>query len=507
MVEVKESNAGVCSAKPIYEVLHYSKYCSDEIELKQRKLKVEVMVIQIKAAQTGVQGSFHQQQQQQQQGNMIQTNSDDEDDPAPETECEITIEEYPLIDFFQVFTVKELPPDLQGTVKERVFSHQKSLVFIRFILKVIHSKVAFLSSYLSREAATWAIPLVRKDSHLLYIWRNFVREFERVFDRRTVTLSADQHIEKLNSTRVNGFILVGLSNDPQHQVILFVVFLMLYIINLLANMLMIAAITMYTGLNSPMYYFLRNLSFIDICFTSTTVPRMLIDFLSQVKFISFPGCVVQLYFFICLGGVECTLLAAMALDRYVAVCKPLHYTVIMNKRVCFWLAVTCWSAGFLNSLAHTAFTFHLPFCKSNTINHFFCDIPPLLALSCGDTEINEIMLYTTGAIVILGPFTFTLLSYVFIISAIIKIRTSEGRRKAFSTCVSHLSVVCLFFGPVVVTYIRPMSTYTVEQDMVIPVLYVVLTPMLNPLIYSLRNKEVVGNLKKAIQKVKTRNIG
>ncbi|XP_078496695.1 olfactory receptor 5V1-like [Lissotriton helveticus] len=314
-------------------------------------------------------------------------------------------------------------------------------------------------------------------------------------------------MEKLNSTTVNGFILVGLSNDPQSQVILFVVFLMLYMINLLANMLMIATITVSAGLCSPMYYFLRNLSFIDICFSSTTVPRLLMDLLSRVHSISFPGCVMQLYFFLSLGGVECVLLTVMALDRYVAVCKPLHYTVIMNKRACCLLAATCWSAGVLNSMAHTAFTFHLPFCRSNRINHFFCDIPPLLALSCRDTRINEIVLYTTGAIVILGPFLFTLLSYVFIISAIIQIRTSEGRRKAFSTCVSHLAVVGLFFGPIVVTYIRPMSTYTVEQDMVIPVFYVVVTPMLNPLIYSLRNKDVVRNLRKAIHKMQKHEIG
>ncbi|XP_069488870.1 olfactory receptor 5V1-like [Ambystoma mexicanum] len=314
-------------------------------------------------------------------------------------------------------------------------------------------------------------------------------------------------MEILNYTRVNRFILVGLSSNPQHQIPLFVAFLIFYIINLLGNTLMIVIISMYNGLHSPMYYFLRNLSFVDICFTSSTVPKMLIDFLSEVKSISFAGCVAQMYSFISLGGVECILLAVMSLDRYVAVCKPLHYTAIMNERVCILLAAICWVAGLLNSLAHTVFTFQLPFCKSNLINHFFCDIPPLLALSCTDTHINVIVVYAAGGSVIVGSFLLTLLSYFFIISAILKIQTSEGRQKAFSTCLSHLAVVSLFFGTGVFTYIRPTSTYSLEQDRVIPVLYGVVTPMLNPIIYSLRNKEVHSILKAAIQRMKKPNIG
>ncbi|XP_069098219.1 olfactory receptor 5V1-like [Pleurodeles waltl] len=314
-------------------------------------------------------------------------------------------------------------------------------------------------------------------------------------------------MEKLNYTRLKGFILEGLSSDPRFQIPLFVLFLILYIINLLANMLMIGTITVYIRLHSPMYYFLRNLSLVDISFTSSIVPKMLIDFLSQVKSISFAGCVAQLYSFISFGGVECILLAVMSLDRYVAVCKPLHYTVIMNERVCIILAAISWVAGLLNSLAHTVFTFRLPFCRSNRINHFFCDIPPLLELSCTDTYINEIVVYTSGGSVIIGSFLFTLLSYVFIISAILKIQTSEGRQKAFSTCVSHLSVVSLYFGTIVFTYIRPTSSYALEQDRVIPVLYGVVTPMLNPIIYSLRNKEVQGILRKAIKRLKGHNIG
>ncbi|XP_069488872.1 olfactory receptor 5V1-like [Ambystoma mexicanum] len=313
-------------------------------------------------------------------------------------------------------------------------------------------------------------------------------------------------MEIFNYTKVNRFILVGLSSNPQHQIPLFVVFLIFYIINLLGNTLMIVIITMYNGLHSPMYYFLRNLSFVDICFTSSTVPKMLIDFLSEVKSISFAGCVAQLYSFISLGGVECIQLAVMSLDRYVAVCKPLHYTMIMNKRVCILLAAICWLAGLLNSLAHTVFTFQLPFCRSNLINHFFCDIPPLLALSCADTHINEIVVYTSGGTVAVGSFLLTLLSYVFIVSAILKIHTSEGRQKAFSTCVSHLTVVSLYFGTILFTYLRPTSIYSLQQDRVSPVLFGVVTPMLNPIIYSLRNKEVHGILKTAIQRMKKPNM-
>ncbi|XP_069098163.1 olfactory receptor 5V1-like [Pleurodeles waltl] len=304
-------------------------------------------------------------------------------------------------------------------------------------------------------------------------------------------------MKNLNYTRVRRFILIGLSSDPEQQTLLFLLFLCLYILNLVGNTLMVLTITLSSRLKSPMYYFLRNLSFIDICFTSTTVPKMLIDFLSSEKTISFIGCIAQMYSFISLGGVECLLLAVMSLDRYVAVCKPLRYTVIMNKQVIFLLVASCWVAGLLNSLGHTVFTFRLPFCRSNLINHFFCDIPPLLALSCSDTHVNEVMIYTTGGSVIISSFTLTLLSYVFIILAILKIQTSEGRHKAFSTCLSHLTVVCLFFGAAVFTYIRPISINDLRQDKVIPVIFGIVTPTFNPVIYSLRNNDVQGVLKKS----------
>ncbi|XP_069098203.1 olfactory receptor 5AR1-like [Pleurodeles waltl] len=299
-----------------------------------------------------------------------------------------------------------------------------------------------------------------------------------------------------NQTRFSGFILLGLSSNPNYQILLFVIFLSLYVVNMLGNTIMILTITMYSGLHSPMYFFLWNLSILDMGLTSSTIPKLLLDFVSEVKYISFASCVVQLYSFISFGGMECVLLGVMSLDRYVAVCKPLRYSVIMNRSVCLILAGISWTVGLLNSVVQTAFTFHLPFCGSNQINHFFCDIPPLLALSCTNIHMNQIMLYL-AMVIVSCSFLLTLLSYVFIMQAILKIRTAEGRQKAFSTCISHLTVVSLYFVTIVFTYIRPESHFSLYQDTVVPVLYSAVTPTLNPVIYSLRNKEVQGILKKA----------
>ncbi|MEE6515089.1 hypothetical protein FKM82_023588 [Ascaphus truei] len=271
------------------------------------------------------------------------------------------------------------------------------------------------------------------------------------------------------TTWVSEFILLGLTNDHESQLILFAFFLVVYVITLLGNSLMVFTITLY-----------------------------LPPSLSHVKRISFPGCVAQLYSFISFGGIECVLLAVMAGDRYVAICMPLRYMEMMSRNVCLILAAICWIIGLLNSLAHTVLTFRLPFCKSKSINHFFCDIPPLLALSCADTTVNEVVVYTAGGSVIVGSFLLTLLSYIFIVTAVLKIKTVSGRLKTFSTCASHLIVVTLFFGTSVFTYIRPTSTYSLEQDRVVPVLYGIMNPMLNPLIYSFMNKEVQGSLRKAI---------
>ncbi|KAM5191641.1 olfactory receptor 5V1-like [Mantella aurantiaca] len=294
------------------------------------------------------------------------------------------------------------------------------------------------------------------------------------------------------------FTLLGLTDNAKSQVILFVFFLIVYILTILGNSLMVITITVSTMLHTPMYLFLRNLSVVDMCYTTSTVPKLLADFLSDIKKISFFGCLAQLYSFISFGGVECILLAAMAGDRYVAICMPLRYSKVMSWKTCMIMGATCWIIGLLNSLVHTVFTFRLPFCKSRAINHFFCDIPPLLALSCADTTINEIVVYTAGGSVIVGSFLLTVASYVCIVRAIFKIQTASGRLKAFSTCASHLAVVTLYFGTIVFTYIRPTSTYSLDHDRVIPVLYGIITPMLNPIIYSFRNKDVHEAITKVI---------
>ncbi|XP_077137104.1 olfactory receptor 5V1-like [Ranitomeya variabilis] len=294
------------------------------------------------------------------------------------------------------------------------------------------------------------------------------------------------------------FTLLGLTNNAKNELILFVFFLVVYVVTVLGNSLMVITITLSSTLHSPMYFFLRNLSIVDVCYTTSTVPKLLLDFLSDVKRISFFGCVAQLFSFISFGGIECLLLAAMAGDRYVAICMPLRYTEVMSWKLSMILAALCWIIGLLNSLAHTVFTFRLPFCRSRPLNHFFCDIPPLLALSCADTTINEVVVYTAGGSGIVGSFMLTILSYIFIVKSILKIRTTTGRQKAFSTCASHLVVVILYYGTIMFTYIRPTSTYSLDQDRVVAILYGIITPMLNPIIYSLRNKEVHGALTKVI---------
>ncbi|XP_029435470.1 olfactory receptor 5V1-like [Rhinatrema bivittatum] len=304
-----------------------------------------------------------------------------------------------------------------------------------------------------------------------------------------------------NKTLVTEFILLGLTHSHKEEIILFWTFLIFYLITLGGNLVIIVSTILFSCFNSPMYFFLCNLSIMDICFTSTTVPKMLMNFMVQVKTISFVGCIAQLYSFIALAGAECLLLTVMAYDRYVAICKPLHYTTIMNRRVCLLLMAMSWVFACLNSMVQTVFTFHLPFCGSNQVNHFFCDIPPILKLACADTHVNEIVLYSSGGSVIMGSFLFIMLSYIYIIIAIIKIRSVNGRLKAFSTCASHLSIVGLYFGPGSFTYLRPTSNYSLDRDRLLPVLYGIFVPMLNPIIYSLRNREIVGALRKMTGKL------
>ncbi|XP_061485697.1 olfactory receptor 5V1-like [Rhineura floridana] len=293
-----------------------------------------------------------------------------------------------------------------------------------------------------------------------------------------------------NQTFIEEFIFLGFSNHPNLYILFFVVFLAIYTITLVGNTLILTLIRTDLTLHTPMYYFLSNLSFLDICYISATVPVMLANFFRTQKTISYEGCIAQLFSLITCAGTECVLLAIMAYDRYVAICSPLHYSSIMSKRACMKMAVFSWMCGLANSLVHTLLTLSLTICKSNELSHFFCDVPLLLKLSCSDTSVNEAVLHLASALIGLSPCLFILVSYIRIIHAILKINTSKGRVKAFSTCASHLIVVVIFYGTSNFNYNRPSSGYSLDVDTLVSSLYCIVTPMLNPIIYSLRNKEV-----------------
>ncbi|XP_030077238.1 olfactory receptor 1019-like [Microcaecilia unicolor] len=299
-----------------------------------------------------------------------------------------------------------------------------------------------------------------------------------------------------NQTSVTEFILLGITRDPKLQIPFFVLFLLVYIITLLGNIGIILITRLDSRLQTPMYFFLLHLSILDICYSSGITPIALQTFLVEKKTISFLGCAVQLYYFLYFATAELYLLAVMAYDRYVAICNPLLYPVIMSRRLCIQLLSAAHMGGFCTGIIHTVCTFHLSYCESNVINHFFCDIPPLLVLSCTETSINELVLFIVAGFNTIATFTAILISYIFILSSILRIRSAEGRYKAFNTCGSHFTAVLIFYGTLFFTYLRPASSYSMEQDRVVSVFYAVLIPMLNPLIYSLRNKEVKAALMK-----------
>nr|XP_004471113.1 olfactory receptor 5AP2 [Dasypus novemcinctus] len=303
-----------------------------------------------------------------------------------------------------------------------------------------------------------------------------------------------------NQTEVAEFILLGLSDNPDIQVILFGLFLSIYMATMVGNLGMIILIMIYPSLHTPMYYFLSSLSFVDASYSSSVTPKMLVNLVVEDKAISFSGCAAQFYFFGSFLGTECFLLAMMSYDRYAAIWNPLLYPVLMSGRICFLLVATSFLAGFGNAAIHTGMTFSLSFCGSNRINHFYCDTPPLLKLSCSDTHINGIVIMAFSSFNVISCVMIVLASYLCILIAILRMPTLEGRHKAFSTCASHLIAVTIFFGTILFMYLRPTSSYSMEQDKVVSVFYTVVIPMLNPLIYSLKNKDVKGALKKILQK-------
>ncbi|XP_061465590.1 olfactory receptor-like protein OLF1 [Rhineura floridana] len=303
-----------------------------------------------------------------------------------------------------------------------------------------------------------------------------------------------------NQTTVSEFILVGFTDKPLLRISLFVVFLAIYVITVLGNLGMIALIRLDPHLQTPMYFFLSNLSLSDLCYSTVIVPKTLADFLAERKAISFTGCAAQFYFYAVFATVECLLLAAMAYDRYVAICNPLLYPVVMSRKVCIWLVLASYLVGCANGMIHTNTTFHLPFCSSNVINHFFCDVPLILKLACADTMLSHILLFMISSLIGLCSFLTILISYVYILITICRSSSSEGRKKAFSTCASHLMAITLFYTTVLFIYLKPTSSSSDGQDQVAAVFYTVVIPMVNPLIYSLRNKEVKEALKRIVRK-------
>ncbi|XP_057564380.1 olfactory receptor 13G1 [Hippopotamus amphibius kiboko] len=306
----------------------------------------------------------------------------------------------------------------------------------------------------------------------------------------------------MNNSIVTEFMILGFIQEPELQGVLFFVFLFIYLIAFLGNMLIVIAIVCNTTLHTPMYVLLLALAAADIVCTTSIIPKLLETMLTSRKTISYGGCMSQLFFFTWSLGAEMVLFTTMAYDRYVAICFPLRYSAIMNHNMCVALLSIVMAIAVTSSWVHTGLMLRLTFCGSNTIDHFFCEIPPLLALSCSPVRINEVMVYVADIILAVGDFALTCISYSFIIAAILRIRTTEGKRKAFSTCSSHLIVVSLYYSPVIYTYIRPASSYTFERDKVVAALYTLVSPTLNPIVYSFRNKDMQTGIMKVFALLK-----
>ncbi|XP_069486137.1 olfactory receptor 5J3-like [Ambystoma mexicanum] len=309
-------------------------------------------------------------------------------------------------------------------------------------------------------------------------------------------------MERMNHTYPKEFILLGLTDDPHLQIPLFVLFLLIFIITILGNVSMITLIRISPRLDTPMYFLLSNLSFVDLSYSSVIAPKMLQNFLAVNKSISFNGCITQLYFFVCLGTTEALLLAVMAYDRYVAVCHPLLYHTIMRRRFCFQLVIAAFTGGSGQSIIQIGNIFRLSFCNSNKINHFMCDMVALHKLSCSEASLNNILVIFFGGLTSVGSLIVIATSYVYIIATVLRTKSSGGRQRALSTCASHFVCVLLFYATVFFMYLKPNSYYSLDQGRVASVFYTIVIPMLNPLVYSLRNKEVKGALRRTADRLR-----
>ncbi|KAM6474032.1 olfactory receptor 1L4-like [Liasis olivaceus] len=305
------------------------------------------------------------------------------------------------------------------------------------------------------------------------------------------------------STSHTDFLLLGLSTRPEQEHFLFVIFFILYLLNVIGNLLIILLIRSDARLlHAPMYFFLSHLSFVDICFTSTTIPKMLHNLRTGCKTIAFTNCMIQMYLFMAFAITENFLLGAMALDRFMAICHPLHYPVLMKPLQCRLMVFVAWLLAHLHSLLHTILMSRLSFCGHHEIPHFFCDFQPLVVMACSNKSLSEMLSFFEGGTIIIGNFILILVSYIRIVRVVLQVPSGQGRSKAFQTCASHLIVVTLFYGSAIGVYFRPLSSYSGDKDKVATVMYAVVTPMLNPFIYSLRNADMKAALQRALAKLR-----
>ncbi|KAM4796209.1 olfactory receptor 6N1-like [Rhinophrynus dorsalis] len=336
-----------------------------------------------------------------------------------------------------------------------------------------------------------------KESENVVAWCRIVRiqsgnmDLEGIFSERVNgehILYSD--VTNLSTSSLTEFIIFGFPSLQRFPVLLFCIFLIIYLITITGNGIILLLVLLDRQLQSPMYFFVTNLSFLDMSYTTVTIPKMLTKFSMNLHTISYSGCFLQMYFFLSLAATECFLLSVMAFDRYTAICSPLHYHTIMTRSLCVSLSTLAWTGGFAVPVTIIILALNLPFCGPNIIHHYYCDHPPLLQLACKDTSFNVIVGSSLGAAVLLISFTLIVISYWKIIMAVLRISSHEGRRKTFSTCASHFAVVNLFFLPLIFMYIRPTPSYSSDVDSLVAMLYTVLTPMLNPIIYSLRNEQI-----------------
>ncbi|XP_037376674.1 olfactory receptor 2W1-like [Talpa occidentalis] len=306
-------------------------------------------------------------------------------------------------------------------------------------------------------------------------------------------------MDQRNYTSQYGFILLGFSEHPQLEMILSGIVSVFYLITLVGNTAIILASLLDPKLQTPMYFFLRNLSFLDLCFTTSIIPQMLVNLWGPDKTISYIGCIIQLYVYMWLGSVECLLLAVMSYDRFTAICKPLHYLVIMNPHLCIKMIIMVWSISLANSVLLCSLTLNLPRCGNNVLDHFLCELPAMVKIACVDTTTVELIVFTLGIVIVLTPLTLILISYGYIAKAVVRMKSKAGQRKAMNTCGSHLTVVSIFYGTIIYLYLQPGNSASKEQGKFLTLFYTIITPSLNPLIYTLRNKDMKDALKKLMR--------